>query len=62
MREIKFRGKRIDTGEWIYGDLVHYAFDGISKMVEVGIQQPNCYAVEVDPKTVGQYTEFKIIF
>lgn len=22
MREIKFRGKRIDTGEWVYGDLL----------------------------------------
>ena len=23
MREILFRGKRADTGEWIYGDLLH---------------------------------------
>ncbi len=22
MREIKFRGKRIDNSEWIYGDLI----------------------------------------
>ena len=24
MKEIKFRGKRVDTGEWIYGDLLHW--------------------------------------
>ncbi|WP_273702624.1 hypothetical protein [Thermoanaerobacter sp. A7A] len=23
MREIKFRGKRVDNGEWVYGDLIH---------------------------------------
>lgn len=24
MREIKFRGKRVDNGEWVYGDLAKY--------------------------------------
>lgn len=23
MREYKFRGKRLDNGEWVYGDLIH---------------------------------------
>lgn len=23
MREIKFRGKRVDTGEWVYGSNIH---------------------------------------
>ena len=56
MREIKFRGKRLDNGEWIEGDLLrmldHWfifpnpAPEGIDK-----------YAV--DPATVGQYTGLK---
>ena len=24
MREIKFRGKRIDNGEWVYGNLLKF--------------------------------------
>jgi len=54
----KFRGKRIDNGQWIYGDLIQ--------------TRHNCYIVtfpfipslhinasefiEIDPKTVGQFT------
>lgn len=30
MREIKFKGKRLDNGEWIYGDLLHLV-DGVHK-------------------------------
>jgi uncharacterized phage protein (TIGR01671 family) len=55
-REIKFRGKRIDNGEWVYGYLVGKAFDGTSKIIDIGIQKDGCYPVEVDPETVGQYT------
>lgn len=28
MREIKFKGKRLDNGEWMYGDLLHLV-DGV---------------------------------
>lgn len=59
MREIKFRGKRIDNGEWIYGSLL----DGdiiVSGPVDadgeyIGLGEWS----SVDPKSVGQYTGLK---
>jgi len=36
MREIKFHGKRVDNGEWVYGDLCHNMNGGISIM-------PKCF-------------------
>lgn len=53
MREIKFRGRKIDTGEWVYGYLV------VDESGETNIV--NNYGTsyswdEVDPETVGQYT------
>ncbi|WP_052100750.1 YopX family protein [Porphyromonas gulae] len=64
MREIKFRGRQIFTGEWLYGYLFNYG----------GVLQRNsalciCCCVptkedayrhfRVDPETVGQYTGLK---
>lgn len=54
-REILFRGKD-ENGNWHEGDLVHDAFDGTSKIVNVGIMTPKSYPVEVIPETVGQFT------
>lgn len=60
MRQIKFKAKRIDNGEWVEGDLVHNSFDGSSKNIEIGIRVSNGihynFPVEVDPSTVCQYT------
>lgn len=53
MREILFRGKRIDNGEWIYGDVVQFPIHGIVRIVE---QEPSYKDAEVDLDTVGQYT------
>jgi len=56
MREIKFRGKRIDTGEWGYGDLIFS-----NDYPHIGTDKENRFLREcrVDPETVGQYTGLK---
>ena len=58
MREIKFRGKCIETNQWVYGyyDCVRTPF--INWMEEYGMGGMLCSA-QVDPKTVGQYTGLK---
>lgn len=62
MREILFRGKRVDNGEWMEGDLIQRRYKtyihpkansfrvsetGLSKLIVLR---------EVYPETVGQYT------
>lgn len=58
MREILFRGKRADNGEWVEG---YYAlrtvlFGTIEEEIYTVIEQFNGPVCEVDPGTVGQYT------
>lgn len=53
MRPIKFRGKRIDTGEWIYGDLL------TSNGTECEISdwdKVDYSRFDVIPESVGQFT------
>ena len=53
MREILFRGKRIDNGEWVEGDLLHSYF----KKGDTCICCPDWTNIKrADPATVGQYT------
>lgn len=65
MREILFRGKRLDNSEWVEGNL-HTLFDGTTLIISKGaggftishgedvFQTAHVY--EIDPETVGQFT------
>ncbi|HAO6064183.1 TPA: hypothetical protein IQA26_001844 [Listeria monocytogenes] len=65
MRAIEFRGKRIDNGEWIYGNLMQFEDSatfifaderkGASTLTYAHFIINNMHAI--DEKTVGQYTE-----
>ena len=49
-REIKFRGIRLDNGEWVYGDLLHLV-DGVYISNDNG-----CNMAQIYPDTVCQFT------
>lgn len=53
MREIKFRGKLIDTGNWVYGSL------NIMQNGNTYIFHYSTQLGVVGPETVGQYTGLK---
>ena len=53
VREIIFRGKRVDNGEWVYGSLSMEYFDECG-CVMISPTSDICY--KVDPQTVGQFT------
>lgn len=59
MREIIFRAKREDNGEWIYGYYVHMpdAAGSVHRMyVPAGNPDESNHVFYIDPQTVGQYT------
>lgn len=59
-REIKFRGKRIDNDEWVYGYL-HFEFNCTDEYVPFISWKDSSYLEdigeeEINIKTIGQYT------
>ena len=57
IREVIFRGKRVDNGEWVEGDLLQIKYYN-KPIVECKImpQTPVSSAYPVIPETVGQFT------
>ena len=57
MRTIKFRGKDIETGEWVYGDLIQRMGFMPSILYPYEHDGKICYAeCAVKRETVGQFT------
>lgn len=60
MRTIKFRGKRICTGEWVYGSYAPNTYDEEKALIITYFPYDPDYVWEdVDPATVGEYTGMK---
>ena len=56
MREILYRGKRKDNGEWVYGYYCRCGWTGMEKDVIIPSYASALYGIDVIPETVGQYT------
>jgi uncharacterized phage protein (TIGR01671 family) len=60
MREIKFRGKRDDNGEWVYGSLNIYKYDSGEVDYNIMALIDNSFImVNVIPESIGQFTGLK---
>ena len=55
MREIKFRGKRVDNKEWVYGCLTRYS----ERMSYITVDLIESEVHQVSTDTVGQFTGLK---
>ena len=55
MREILFRGKTKETGEWRYGFVAKHKYEFENEEVFV-IEDEEGYWAEVIPETIGQFT------
>lgn len=56
MREILFRGKRVDDGKWVYG---HYVYQYGANIIYLpdGVDEYGGFDYyHINPETVGQYT------
>lgn len=54
MREIEFRGKRIDNGKWVVGDICHH--DGVVSFIGQHPADGSMVVYDLYSETVGQFT------
>ena len=59
MRDILFRGKRLDNGAWVYGSLLQVECEHGSIVTAIFDRKDSGGDAEVHPSTVGQYTGLK---
>ena len=57
-REIKFRGKSLIDGRWIYGDLFRTDLEG-GVSIQYYDEVDGWMTEEVNPETIGQFTGIK---
>lgn len=58
-RNIKFRGKTIDTGKWLYGDLMHNNEQVLINPIPEYPYEFEDVDCNVIPESVGQFTGLK---
>ena len=56
MREILFRGKNLDNGEWVEGYLEYYYSNDGCRRLSCYISQWGRCMHKVNPATIGQFT------
>lgn len=61
-REIKFKGKCLEFGNWVFGSLLNYEPCPEIQSTELGENAYDYDKWEVDPDTVCQFTGFKNIY
>lgn len=59
MRENKYRGKRLDNGEWVIGSYIEAENRDLSIAHQIVPYESGEAVREVDPATVGQFTGLK---
>ncbi len=59
-RTIKFRGKDLATGKWVYGDLLRPITScrivNYTEVEEDGVKRADYHYYDVNPDTIGQFT------
>ena len=58
MRKIKFRGKRLDNGELIYGDLLHYGKYEVCIRSYSSPDKNSFSTLPIDSKSIAQFVGY----